>query len=740
MRTNKMGLHFLLPLIIALLACNKPQESLNWINNYTPTTENPGGEGEDPGTDEPGTEDPGTPVNPGAEYIIVGYDYDSSEKSNLPDPTLVTHINFAFGKIDSDYKTLVISKSKRLKNVVALKESNPNLKVCLSIGGWEAGNFSEMAADPALRKAFCENCLAAVNTYGLDGIDIDWEYPSNNSCKPKPANQAADTENFTYLIQDLRKTLGPNKLVTMAASANAGAGYVNFPEFIDDMDWVNIMTYDMGSPKDGKEYHNAGLYKSGKTKRSCDESVTAHVAAGVPLNKIVLGMPFYGRDDNVTFTADDDDNYVSYKNILPILSGGKYTECWDNTAMVPYLTNSSGKMVLTYDNEESIGMKANYVKEKGLKGAMYWSIRDDDSDRTLARAISTRLIGTGYQEGSASIPSYQVTNSYVQTYMDGVHYTDWDFSGTQVLNYQGGGPGEADVPPSVTISWKAASTSQTLKVWDDDWSREYTLGAGVGSQSISNLVPGSHYHYRVTNSGNSVVAKGEFKTTGALHQIYFNDKVRNARDFGGLKTLDGKTIRYRLLYRGGRTNYIKSDGKEEAKAVGIRAELDLMEKASSDNKSYFGSDVAYCAPLFEESENYGTMLKNCQDRVKQGVQFIFDNIKQGKPVYFHCAAGRDRTGTIAALLLALLNVREADIARDYELTYFAPEDWSMSTNKETGEKYFNHTRNVGSYTKLVTYIRDFENAGSLPLGAQKYLLAIGIDQQDINDFKTIMLK
>ena len=749
MRTNKMGLHFLLPLIIALLACNKPQESLSWINGYTPTTQGDpeSGEPDDPGNpDDPTT--PSTPVTPGEGYIIVGYDYDSSEKSNLPDPTLLTHINFAFGKIDVDYKTLKLGTTKkaRLKNIVALKKINPNLKVCLSIGGWEAGNFSEMAADPDLRKAFCENCRLAVNEdlngYHLDGIDIDWEYPSNNSCKPKPANQDADTENFTYLIQDLRKTLGPDKLVTMAASANAGAGYVNFPEFIDDMDWVNIMTYDMGSPKDNPARYNAALEPSGnKTKRSCLESVNAHLAAGVPARKIVLGVPFYGRDDNVTFTADDDDNYVSYKDILDILDSGKYKECWDKDAKVPYLTNTVGTMVLSYDDEESIGLKANFVKEHGLKGAMYWSIRDDDSNRTLARAISTRLIGTGYQESGASIPSYQVTNSYVQKYMEGVKYTDWNLTeNTQVFQYEGGGPGEADVPPSVTISWKAASTSQTLKVWDDDWSREYSLGSGVSSQSISNLVPNSHYHYKVTNSGNNVVAKGEFKTTGALHQVYFNKNVRNARDLGGLKTLDGKTIRYRMLYRGGRTDNIKDDGKAELAAVGIKAELDLT--AEDNGKSYFGSSYSYCAPIFEESQNYRTMLddKDCRPKVNKAVQFIFDNIKQGKPVYFHCAAGRDRTGTIAALLLALLNVREADIARDYELTYFAPESWSMSTNQETGEKYFNHTRNVGSYTRLVTYIRDFDNAGSLPLGAEKYLLAIGIDQQDINDFKTIMLK
>ena len=99
----------------------------------------------------------------------------------MPDPSLLTHINYAFGKIGSDFETLKISTDSRLKKLVGLKKTNPSLKVLLSIGGWGAGNFSEMAADESHRKKFCENCLKAVNQYGLDGIDLDWEYPTSSS-------------------------------------------------------------------------------------------------------------------------------------------------------------------------------------------------------------------------------------------------------------------------------------------------------------------------------------------------------------------------------------------------------------------------------------------------------------------------------------------------------------------------------------------------------------------------------
>ena len=72
----------------------------------------------------------------------------------------------------------------------------------------------------------------------------------------------------------------------------------------------------------------------------------------------------------------------------------KFTEKWDDIAKVPYLVNGEGKMVLTFDNEKSIGLKADYIKKKRLRGAMYWNIEADDDNWTLSKAISSRLLGT----------------------------------------------------------------------------------------------------------------------------------------------------------------------------------------------------------------------------------------------------------------------------------------------------------------------------------------------------------
>jgi len=675
---------------------------------------------------------PVDPVNPGGNFIIVGYDYGGNSDSFLPDPTYLTHINFAFGKIKSDHQSLEIKKETRLKKIVDLKKKNPNLKVMLSIGGWGADYFSGMAADEANRKAFCDNCLAAVNKYGLDGIDLDWEYPGETTSEHIEAS-TADKDNFTLLVKDLRATLGEGKLITMASSAKAA--YVKFRDFIDYMDFVNIMTYDMGDPPK----HNAGLYASSMTKRSCDESVSLHLAAGVPLDKIVLGMAFYGRDDHNAYTAGKSDNFVYFKDIVI----GSYYQCWDDEAKVPYLTDMSGNMVLSYDNEQSISLKAQYVKQKGLKGAMYWAIQGDDANWTLSKAIAGPLLGWTEPEENA----FLATNGYIQNYLAAVDYTvdiqqhpygDDDNRGiySKITSFPGGGPSENDIelPPVYTITWTPyTSGTQKLRVWDGNWSREYSIAKGIGEQTITNLVPGTTYYWQVSVS-NLVVANGKFATRGLLHQIYFAPNLRNGRDLGGWKGLDGKTIVFRKLYRGGAIHgsRLTEEGRKEMRAEGIRAEVDLREASDVPSSSPLGTDIAFLAPGFDEGYNH--MIRDNQPKVKETFCWVVARLREGKPVYFHCAAGRDRTATLAVLFEGALGMSDSDMAKDYELTYFSPADWSMYKGG------YAHTWDSYSFSSIRKYIFEHTDSGSYAERIVKYLLQIGVPQQDIDDLRAMMLQ
>lgn len=317
---------------------------------------------------------PETPREEIQNRIIVAYVtyWDTA----IPDPSLVTHINYAFGKVKSSFNAIEVKTESRLKKMVELKKQNPDLKVLLSIGGWGAGNFSEMAASEENRKGFCESCMSYVNKYGLDGIDLDWEYPTSSSAGI--SSSPDDTKNYTLLLKDLRETLGEDLLLTMASSSSAK--YVDFKNCIQYMDFVNLMTYDMGRPPK----HHSALYPSSKTSRSVEESVDLHYKAGVPYEKMVVGVPFYGKG-----ASSDDDR--DYNEMGPLFE--KYTEMWDDDAKVPYLVDASGNMVLCYDNVKSIGLKTDYVIEKNLLGVMFWNWEADNTTTwELTHAISDKIL------------------------------------------------------------------------------------------------------------------------------------------------------------------------------------------------------------------------------------------------------------------------------------------------------------------------------------------------------------
>ena len=732
MKINKI---FILLLVQFMCCCGKADEGFIIA---PPTTKpssgqtdggNNGGGGDNNGGDNGGDVTPATPPSDG--FIVVGYAY--ADSGALPDPSLLTHINFSFAKIQDDFETLSIRSSKqtRLRQIVALKDKNPKLKVLLSVGGWGAGNFSEMAADETHRKKFCQNCLKAVNDYKLDGIDIDWEYPGSSDAGISSSSN--DKKNFTLLLKDLRSVLGNDKLLTMASEASAG--YIDWASALQYLNFVNIMSYDMGRPPT----HNAALYnKDSRTKMSCEEAVAKHYAKGIPYNKMTLGMAFFGRVDRNILKGDE----LDYNEIIALTG---FTKCWDDNAKVPYLTDASGTMVLSYDDEQSIGLKAEYVKSKGLLGGMYWDIEADDANHTLGKAVAGPLLGWKDEQQQAS--AFLATNQYVQKYLEEVNYpntnnsdTDKEYYNSLVSGYPGGGPSKnnEEIPPTYTIKWTASSSgTQKLTVWEGDWSRDYSLSSGVKEQGITNLVPNKTYHWQVTVS-NSVIANGQFETRGLLHQVFFEPNVRNGRDLGGWKGLDGKTVVYRKLFRGGvlkedkEGEYLNDAGKKEMRAQGIKAELDLQEEEAAQTTSPLGSDIAFYAPHFDSGWN--TMVRDNPGKVKDSFCWIVARLRENKPVYFHCWSGRDRTGTMAVLLLGTLGVSESDMAKDFECTYFSPKSWSMYNGS------YHHTRDSYSYRSIRKTIFSKTDSGTYQERIVKYLLGIGVLQQDIDDLRSIMLK
>jgi chitinase len=305
--------------------------------------------------------------------IIVAYV--TSWTTVVPNPRYVTHINYAFGHVNDTFDGIRIDNTGRLKSIVELKRDFPKLKVLLSIGGWGSGKFSEMAATIQNRKKFAEDCLRVIREFNLDGVDIDWEYPTSDAAKI--SNSIDDTKNYSLMLKDIRNQIGTSKLLTLASSAEAK--YIDFKALSSTVDFVNIMAYDMANPP----YHHAGLYRSEFTSGlSVDEAVTAHVKAGIPIGKLVLGIPFYGHGRNGVAS------YIDYREIVNL---NAFELKWDDKAKAAYLENDKGDFVLTYETPQSIDVKCKYLMKKGMLGAMYWDYGADTDQGILRKAVFSGL-------------------------------------------------------------------------------------------------------------------------------------------------------------------------------------------------------------------------------------------------------------------------------------------------------------------------------------------------------------
>jgi Protein tyrosine/serine phosphatase len=333
-----------------------------------------------------------------------------------------------------------------------------------------------------------------------------------------------------------------------------------------------------------------------------------------------------------------------------------------------------------------------------------------------------------------------VTNEKMQAFLENVKYPERDYTETHILDevYGPTAPGNADKPQEYSIRWTKADAEgdKTVKLWEDDgWSREMTVEGGEYYVNIINLRPNAHYHFEVKGAGGKTVTSGAFDTKGLVYQVLFKANVRNARDLGGWKTKDGRTVKYRMIYRGGRlqpSTLTSKRGKEDLKAQGILAQLDLRGK--SDVLSGPAVDyMDFFAPVIEEG--YTQMLKDDGAKVKQCFEYVAACVKTDKPVYYHCSLGRDRTGTLSMILLGVLGVDEGDISKEYELTQFAPYEWATSGGETT-----KMTRRA-DYKGAANYIwNNFVGEGeSFAQGVEKYLLSIGVKQAVIDEFRSQML-
>lgn len=346
-----------------------------------------------------------------AQKMMVGYyaswaAYNGYTPLDIPAGEL-THINYAFANIGTDLKIAMGDSTvdpTNFSQLNALKKAYPHLKTLISVGGWTwSGRFSDAALTDASRTAFADSVVAFITKYGFDGVDLDWEYPvsgglSSNVCRPE------DKTNFTLLLQKLRQKLdargaadGREYLLTIAGGA--GSFYINNtqPSLIKNyVDYANVMTYDMHGPWDPYTDFNAPLYTPSENtlqyKWSVNATVKAWTAAGFPGNKIVLGMPFYGYlysgvtgGTNGLYGRFTSSRSISYDEIVKsYLTKTSFKQYIHADAQAPWLFD--GSTFITYDNAESLRLKAQYIQQNELAGACIWEL-SQNRDGSLVQVL-----------------------------------------------------------------------------------------------------------------------------------------------------------------------------------------------------------------------------------------------------------------------------------------------------------------------------------------------------------------
>ncbi|MCP2029079.1 GH18 family chitinase [Flavobacterium sp. HSC-32F16] len=391
-------------------------------------------------------------------YSFYGTTYDPAHPENTKLKCLDTYADFEHMEGGIPWDAPVKGNFYDLKK---LKEKYPHLKILISVGGWTKGqDLSPIAASPAARAALAADMVNFIATYPfIDGFDIDWEYPLsggtdgteivNGAPVPPQKYSPDDNKNLVLLLKAMRQAM-PNKLVTIAAGNNVRnvskqylgpnnrSQYGMTEDISTYCDYITYFGYDFGGNWYDKTCYNAPLYASGNTNdplygaaqsESLDELTNQYLnVIGFPANKLIMGLPFYGKKfDNVATNSTNGlfvaaPRYIvpgctnpqnptgtwdgsgaceksgsieicdlvgnpvtnshayldpSTMMVTPSAASAGWVRYFDNTTKVPYLYNSTLKQFISYEDKQSMDLKVQYIKSRNLAGGMIWELSQD---------------------------------------------------------------------------------------------------------------------------------------------------------------------------------------------------------------------------------------------------------------------------------------------------------------------------------------------------------------------------
>jgi len=267
------------------------------------------------------------------------------------------------------------------KQIYLMKKQNRHLKLMLSIGGWTySANFHPVVVNQNARETFVRSAVKLLEDYGLDGLDIDYEYPSNYE-------QAAG---YTELLRMLREALDGHAIRKGAGcrfelSIAAPCGASNYEKLhaqqMDQyLDMWNLMAYDYSGSWESIANHQANVFK-GPTNTTA--ATSWYLSQGIPRHKLIIGVPLYGRSFMATdgpgspFSGVGPGSWEagSYDyRALPLPGSTVYR---DPAAIAAWSYDSSKREMISFDDDVVGKWKAEWIIKEEFGGAMYWELSGD---------------------------------------------------------------------------------------------------------------------------------------------------------------------------------------------------------------------------------------------------------------------------------------------------------------------------------------------------------------------------
>jgi chitinase len=357
---------------------------------------------------------------------VIGAYYPGYRAASFPVERIpadkLTHLFYAFAHIEHGRCVVAPDAPAHFSALAKLKRQHPTLRTLISIGGWEADGFSDAAHNHFSRKRFVASCMALFfdpKLPAFDGVDIDWEFPVYGG-PAKITARAQDRRNMTRLAREFRRQLdaigherGQRFLLTAALPAGrlqSSGAYdparsFELKELGDALDFINLMTYDMGTAFSGVSSFNAPLHEDPadplepalRRWNSVDGGLAYYRQHGVPAHKLVLGVPFYGRGFRVMndlngglyqpySTLYDPGDWRTIKDRL--LSDPAWQQHWHPVAQTPGMFHPGERIYVSYEDARSIGIRSRLAKDAGLGGVFTWEITGDDEQHSLLEAMN----------------------------------------------------------------------------------------------------------------------------------------------------------------------------------------------------------------------------------------------------------------------------------------------------------------------------------------------------------------